>query len=393
MAIYRPSRYLEFPIAHLCNFALYLLALACFDFLLRYLVQYHRLAIWEETSQANNDLPNYFWISIGYPLFVWSTLSLIPTTFVSPDLLVAALMYLAAGICIAMRTRRKPVLLPMTLGLVLGLAYLAKAAMFPIAILTMMANCLGERKIRSPARSTAITAAMFVVVAGPWIVALSLVMHRPTFGESGRLNYAWYVNHSSRNRHWQGQHPFSGSPIHPTRRVHESPEVYEFAYPVTGTYPPWTDPTYWNEGMGTRFVAPALADALLQHVKGYYRMFASVDFLFVFLAILCLVQGPRQLFRQTRNLLFLIIPSICVFLMYSLVHTETRFLGAFLTIICLSMAASVRLPAAPPFAPLLRSAAFIFAVILIAKTAFPIVDLLRTQPPPGELNSSPQRGK
>jgi hypothetical protein len=39
-----------------------------------------------------------------------------------------------------------------------------------------------------------IAALMFILTAGPYVVALSTAKGRPTFGDSGRLAYVWYVN-------------------------------------------------------------------------------------------------------------------------------------------------------------------------------------------------------
>ena len=41
--------------------------------------------------------------------------------------------------------------------------------------------------------------------------------------------------------------------MHPTRQIMTHPPVFEFDGPVPGTYPPWTDPSYWNEGVHPRF--------------------------------------------------------------------------------------------------------------------------------------------
>ena len=40
--------------------------------------------------------------------------------------------------------------------------------------------------------------------------------------------------------------------LHPTRKILSWPEVYEFATPVSGTYPVFYDPTYWWAGVDTR---------------------------------------------------------------------------------------------------------------------------------------------
>ena len=53
--------------------------------------------------------------------------------------------------------------------------------------------------------------------------------------------------------HWQGGPPGNGAPVHPTRQVATNPDIFEFAAPIAGTYPPWYDPTYWDEGARVAF--------------------------------------------------------------------------------------------------------------------------------------------
>src|SRR5207244_11393935 len=52
---------------------------------------------------------------------------------------------------------------------------------------------------------------------------------------------------------WQGGTPGYGKPRHPTRLIYPTPPVYEFAGPIGGTYPMWTDPSYWYTGVRARF--------------------------------------------------------------------------------------------------------------------------------------------
>ena len=87
----------------------------------------------------------------------------------------------------------------------------------------------------------------------PLILLLSHQKGRFTFGDSGSMNYAWYVSPRTFTRNWQGEVPGSGTPVHPTRQLLRAPSLFEFDGPVVGTYPPWTDPSYWNEGLRWHF--------------------------------------------------------------------------------------------------------------------------------------------
>ena len=54
-------------------------------------------------------------------------------------------------------------------------------------------------------RHTAIVLACFSIVAAPLVLGLSYEKHRFTFGDSGKLNYAWFVAGVPDYSGWNGQ--------------------------------------------------------------------------------------------------------------------------------------------------------------------------------------------
>src|SRR5581483_3394203 len=93
-----PSAAAEFPVAHLVNFLIFVAALGCFDFCWRAWLE-DQLARTAAASRRDSiSLPPWALLALGYTLFTWSAVSLISLQLVSPDLLVAALVYLAAGL-------------------------------------------------------------------------------------------------------------------------------------------------------------------------------------------------------------------------------------------------------------------------------------------------------
>src|SRR6266566_1568212 len=91
LKILKPSPYWEFPVVHLVNFLIYLLALISFDFFLREFIK-------TRTRDQEAALPEYLWLTIGYLLFISSSLLLITLGVVSPDMCVATCVYLAAAL-------------------------------------------------------------------------------------------------------------------------------------------------------------------------------------------------------------------------------------------------------------------------------------------------------
>src|SRR5207244_7668958 len=102
-------------------------------------------------------------------------------------------------------------------------------------------------------RSVFLAFVIFLVIAAPLVLSLSWSKRRLTFGDSGKLNYAWEVNQIPKYRHWQGDPPGSGVPRHPTRKVFDSPNVYEFAQPLSASSAVCFVPSSCYDGIETRF--------------------------------------------------------------------------------------------------------------------------------------------
>ena len=196
--------------------------------------------------------PPQMWI-LGYSLFIWSTIGDL-VLLINPDLLVTASALLAAGLLLRMEVAggaRKA--LYVWFGVCLGFGYLAKAILFPMAFVFLaMMIAISKSSLRRNSRWLALAMLIFVAIASPEIVLLSHAKGRITFSDTAKLNLAWF-NYQLPYRNWQGQPPGTGTPVHPTRKLFDHPAVYEFNGPLRSSYPPWFDPSYWNEGLSPKF--------------------------------------------------------------------------------------------------------------------------------------------
>ena len=91
---------------HLVNFGMYLFALGCFCFLMREMLRRQRSQRAELVAHGLVTLPDWALLALGYSLFIWSSLFLVTLQLESPDMLVAAFVYLATGMLL--RIRRQP---------------------------------------------------------------------------------------------------------------------------------------------------------------------------------------------------------------------------------------------------------------------------------------------
>ncbi|MGH7572006.1 MAG: hypothetical protein ACREMK_09220 [Gemmatimonadota bacterium] len=362
-----PSPRWEIPLVHVVNFGIYLVALFSFEFFWRRLTA----VAGEEGPVGRIGFPDWAWISIGYALFVWSSLALIRVWAVTPDMLVAALVYVAAGLLLDIGAGSARRWTWVVFGLVLGLGYLAKAVMFPLAFVFLLLAVLTQRDRRKAAGQGALALAAFLLVALPLVAALSSAKGHATFGETGRLAYLRYVNHVP-YPFWTAEAPSGlGEPEHPARLVFDDPPVYEFGTPVGGTYPLSYDPSYWYEGVSARFTLAEQMKALLSSARWYFEFFVRQQAgLLATVAILLLIGGaPRQLRFDERWALTAV--ALVAFALYGFVYVEGRYVAPFVVLFWAGILSHVRLPETAESRNLMRvSGAVLVLFTLIAVAQF-----------------------
>ena len=365
-----PSPYWKFALVHLVTFVMYLMALGCFAFFIRELSRAHRTQARDALSAGLAMLPDWGLIGLGYSLFLWSAFYLIGPTE-SPDMLVAGLVFVIAGTLL--RIRRQPAAWSsfVVLGTALGFGYLAKTFMLPMSAVFLAVSLFQVGDIRRALPRVAVAGTICLLIAGPFIVAISQAKGRPTFGESGRLNYLWSINDVS-EFHWQGQQPGHGRPLHPTRQIFDAPPIYEFGAPIGGTYPLWYDPTYWYEGSVSRFDLRQQLRVFVLTAHEYYEIFqrqgVQYGLLVGLLSLLLLRRPPRLLLDDLRSCWSLLVPAVIGMALYSVIWVEGRYVAPFLILLWLSLFAGIRVPNGQG-----RKWIHNVALVLVALTTFTVV--------------------
>jgi len=361
----KPSPYWKFAVVHIVNFGIYLFALGCFCSLMRELVKRQR----HEPRLAT--LPDWALISLGYSLFIWSSLFLITVHLESPDMLVAAFVYLATAILLRIRRQPSSWWTFMLLGIVLGFGFLAKSVMLLLTPVFLIAAVLCVGNLRRGLPRVVIAVALFIVVAGPFILAMSDQKGALTTGRSGRLNYLWAINGVS-NTHWQGEEPRFGIPEHPTRKIFDNPPAFEFARPITGSYPLWYDPTYWYEGSVSHFDWRQQISVFIGGIKSYYELFQSrgLQFgLFVGLVALYTLGGRGRLIVYDLIDRWMLIVFACAGLgLYALVNVQGRYVASFIVLLWLALFSSVQMSRAPNTERFIRSIILVLAIPIVITT-------------------------
>jgi len=342
LGVMKPSPKREFPVARLVNAGVFVLALLAFWFLLHALIAFGRQRSKTTALDDAMPLPEWMMVLLGYSTFLWIALEVDPPWEMPPDLAAMACVCLAAGVILHLRpsvTIWRFVLF----GLILGIGYWTKAILFPLGLVTLAAAYSWKRSLRGWGRRMLVAALIFLCVSAPLILLLSRQKGRFTFGDSGKLNYAWFVSPRTFWRNWQGEVSGSGVPVHPTRQLLRHPPLFEFDGPVVGTYPPWTDPSYWNEGLKWHFKLKPQLEQLATTAASEVRLLvrARPD-LVVGVIILALLSGEIW-FSSLCELWPLIAISAFGMGIYLPMFENDRYLGGFVLILFLTSLAAVRL--------------------------------------------------
>jgi 4-amino-4-deoxy-L-arabinose transferase-like glycosyltransferase len=285
--LFHPSLEHEFAAVHLLNFFLYLASFAAFNLFLKELLRARGAR--ERDGEFTPISPRYL-EGLASVLFLWAGQFWLGPAIVNPDLCVAGLVYLATAVLLRMLRSGASRTTWILLGVILGIAYLAKAAMFPLGFVFLTcAFLIALNKRGRPRRvfgGAALALGIFLAIAAPWINAISRAKHRGTFSDSGKIAYAEYVNKATLNTHWQGRPPGTGTPLHPTREISTVPPLYEFAEPIPGSYPPWYDPSYWYDGIHPHFDLRGQLWVLFRALNMYFKMISKSGALYaVFIAL------------------------------------------------------------------------------------------------------------
>ncbi len=366
LGIVKPSLRWEFPAAHALSFPMYLAAIAAFEFFWVSLLR--RREMNPPISRKSVPLaPPQMWI-LGYSLFIWSTIGDL-VLLINPDLLVTASALLAAGLLLRMEVAggaRKA--LYVWFGVCLGFGYLAKAILFPMAFVFLaMMIAISKSSLRRNSRWLALAMLIFVAIASPEIVLLSHAKGRITFSDTAKLNLAWF-NYQLPYRNWQGQPPGTGTPVHPTRKLFDHPAVYEFNGPLRSSYPPWFDPSYWNEGLSPKFRVGIVTRHALHELVRLGGMLLHPTAWLAGMLLIFLGSDFKETLKGIAVYRHLILIACTALALFCLTVVQGRFLAPWELMIWGSILAGVRLRPSP--APVYRWVAAAVSLALVAAVGY-----------------------
>jgi hypothetical protein len=345
--LFRPSPYWELPLVHVVNFLIFIGALASFDFLLRQVIRASR----SRTAQLKSPSPLHYstwrWTLLGYSIFVWSTFVLLRgVRIVNPDLCVEAFVFLDAALVLKLRSNPRQLSTFLLLGVALGFGYLAKAILFPMALVFMLVAFLAVGQWRKTSAPLLATFLVFCLIAAPQIYAVSRMVGRPSFSESGNLNIVWQINGRPMFPLYRSEPP--GGLKHPLTLLHTYPNVFSLVNPVeVSTYPLWYDPQYWNAGARPAISAEAEIRTVRRNLIEFVADVRMIPFWLlagVGTIILLIAPDRRAHLQNIARVWALWLPGVTGLAAYSLVLVGPGYVAPFIPLVLLGLFAGILFP-------------------------------------------------
>ena len=223
----------EFPLVHLVNFAIYVAALAAFEFFWTHVVRFARAMTADEQRAEHTTFPEWAWKFLGYTLFIWVSIDLISLASADAGSADVGVGLFGCGLSAtrAPRVQGRP-------GASRCSASCSDSPIwrsprrFPLAFAILAVAASPLRRPYLIASRGIVALSVFLVTSGPFIILISQAKGRMTFGESGRLT----LREASTER---------GAVSAPARKIRNTaarspirlagfsirPPIYEFGYP------------------------------------------------------------------------------------------------------------------------------------------------------------------
>jgi hypothetical protein len=312
---------------HIINLAIFFWAMFCLHFLLTNALSLARSGVSNITSWSRVEPWVYF---AGCAVFLCSTFQWLPVSLTNPDLLNESFLFLALGSLLAIVLEKAGWARYIVFGAALGLGYLAKAQGFLLGILFLVMLGIVLRRDRLAAAKWSLAAAIFLLVAGPFLVGLSKKEGHLTFGESGRVAFVMFGN--GLPAYWLGE------PVAPAAAgryydyVCRDPQVITFPETVPGTFFPSYSPSRWYVGLKPA-VTPRITMAnLLRGGHEILEILLKESGLIFAVVLLLLLAGVAKGVNAISAWWFVWLPCVVGILMFWIVHVEDRFIAPFLVI-------------------------------------------------------------
>jgi hypothetical protein len=354
--LFHATRYTELRAYYMVSFGIFLLEMLAIVSFTDALVKLRELreTAASTTTKLSFLLDRYTLRYLGIAILVISTQRELSLGKIRPDaLLQAFLLFAVAALLRHLATSQ--LRYAALMGAALGLAYLTKSFAFVftlLCILVLVAFRLFWQRQR-PARIAAaavLVAICFSIVAGPYIAALSKQKGRFDFGDSGNLNYVWFVG-GTEKMHLQQDEPqlFGAADVHlkhPEKQLLKTPPIFSYKQLPYGTYPDWFDTSFFNERIKAHMNPHLQIIVIGQCIVRILRYMSNHPEAWLLLILLLIAGARLRLGVLPPSNTFWLAPfllGIATLCIYGIVNVEDRYLSASFSLILLPLFAAARI--------------------------------------------------
>jgi hypothetical protein len=387
--VFHSTRYNELHAYYMVNFGIFLLEMLAIVAFTDALVQLRELREDSRSFLPSFLLDRYTLRYLGVGLLIISTQRELSMGKVRPDALLQTFLLLGLA-ALLKHLATSHLRYAALMGIALGLAYLTKSFAFLFTFLCIIAlivfRVAWQRCSATRAAAAGLLALIcFAIVAGPYVAALSKQKGRFDFGDSGNLNYAWFVSGTEKMHLEPDQTSSFGAAevhlTHPNKLLLKSPVVVSYKQLPYGTYPDWFDASFWNDRikahMDPRLQVPVTIACLVRIL----RYIANHPEAWLLLAVLFLIGARLRLDWRPRANAFWLTPILLgagVFCIYSMVNVEDRYIAfGFLAVLLPAFAALRHSGKVPASAQNTASAVVLVLALLAVGESARIVGELR----------------
>jgi hypothetical protein len=277
------------------------------------------------------EVSPFGWVLLGYVLVLVKTAWLVDE--VTPDILVAGIVLLAIAQLLSLKEFNHGsdacgVFRYVRFGLLLAVGFYAKAIFFYFGLFVLAALVIkGSRTLNYRGPITAVL--VCTVFVAPFVVSLTRARGHFTVGDSGWLNYTWFVD-GTETKTWTGDSDTHAPlPFYPGRVISDFPRVFQIPMLEGITYAPWYDPSRFD-----RRIRPTLRwrnqlRQIAANLKSLKEVLLGTDSALTVCLIILICSEPKVFLRRFASAWFCTLPALLVIGMYVLVHVVDRFVLGF----------------------------------------------------------------
>jgi len=218
-----------------------------------------------------------------------------------------------------------------------------------------------------------VSAAVFAMLAAPYIGLISAARGRFTIGDAGRVNSAWYVNRAERFNPVADRTVYSfgraaGSFNHPGELLWKQPEIaYYGGGKVYGSMPQWDDFSYWSDGIVPRMIPGMYLQQIKVDVSSLLLIVPMRAQMLLLLAVIAAFgYGLRRKSVTDPVVMGAGLTALGSIAIYMAVHFEARYVVFSLILLgCLFAACAVSRDGAPEAGSMHRAMLLICAMVLV----------------------------